>query len=328
MQFRTTFQIPKSNYKISHQTKILTIGSCFSDEIGEKFYNLKYNSLINPFGVVFNSYSIANIISRSLQKKYYTETDVHQNGEQFFCFDVHSSFNRNSALELLTHLNQKIDEVHERLFTCDVLIITLGTSWVYKRKENDEIISNCHKIASKQFDKILLSTEDNLTYLTTLINELKKVNPNLQVITTVSPVRHTKDGFRENNVSKSRLIDALYQLENNQDNVTYFPSYELMIDDLRDYRFYKNDMIHPSQQAVDYIWNHFSDIYFDEVTLSINNKIYKIQSAIHHRPFNEETDSYQSFLRKTIDMMEELQIKNNISFQEEIYNLRLKIKPC
>ncbi|MBQ0148410.1 MAG: GSCFA domain-containing protein [Flavobacteriaceae bacterium] len=328
MHFRTTFDIPESFFKINHQQKILTLGSCFSDEIGSRLVNFKFDGLINPFGIIFNAHSIQNLIERSIHKRYYTADDVHQNGDQFFCFDVHSSFNANSIQDVLNPLNQTLQHVNEYLHQCDVVIITLGTSWVYQWKENKHIVANCHKVNAKQFEKVLLSPEDNFKSMDLIIFDLIKINPNIKIITTVSPVRHIKDGFIENNVSKARLIDALFQLNHKYDQVEYFPSYELVMDDLRDYRFFKEDMIHPSSQAVDYIWRRFSETYFAPSTQVVIQKINKIISAINHRPFNEESESHQKFLRKLLADITTIERENKINFFVEKEKIQLKIKSC
>ncbi|MBS7333723.1 MAG: GSCFA domain-containing protein [Weeksellaceae bacterium] len=328
MKFRTTFQLPQSTFKINHQHKILTIGSCFSDEMGNRLVELKFDGLINPYGIIFNAYSIQNLIERSIQKRYFTIDDVHQNGEQFFCFDVHSSFNALSSDEILLNLNSTVDRVHNQIHNCDVLMITLGTSWVYERNDTSEIVANCHKNDAKQFKKVLLTTEENFKSLDLIAFQVTKINPNIKIITTVSPVRHIKDGMVENNVSKARLIDALYQLDLKYEQVEYFPSYELVLDDLRDYRFYKEDLIHPTNQAIEYIWEKFGEKYFDESTLTIIQKINKIKNALNHRPFNEESESHQKFLSKTLQMINELDKGNTIDFEQEKQYLRTKIKSC
>lgn len=326
MQFRTIFQIQSSDFKLNHQHKILTIGSCFSDEIGKRLTDLKFDGLINPFGVIFNLVSIQKLIERSIHKKYFTTADVHQNGEEFFCFDVHSSFNALTKEIVLTKLNSTLDQVYHYIYSCDVIMITLGTSWIYEWKNSNKIVANCHKVEAKQFEKRLLTTDENFNALELIISDLKKINPNIHIITTVSPVRHTKDGMVENNVSKGRLLDTLYQLSFQDKQVEYFPSYELVLDDLRDYRFFKEDLIHPSKQAIDYIWEKFSETYFAQSTQTIIQKINKVISAINHRPFNEESDNHQRFLEKTIMLMNELEKGNQLDFSIEKELLRSKIK--
>lgn len=328
MQFRTTFQISESEFKLNHHHKILTIGSCFSDEMGNRLVDLKFDGLINPFGIIFNAYSIKHLINRSLYKKYYTIKDVHQNGEQFFCFDVHSSFNSLSKESILEQLNKTIDLVHQQLITCDVLMITLGTSWVYQYKLNHQIVANCHKVEAKQFDKVLLSSEENFKFLDSIVSNLIEFNPTLKIITTVSPIRHIKDGMVENNVSKARLIDALFKLNEKYKQVKYFPSYELVMDDLRDYRFFKSDLIHPSEQAIEYIWEKFVETYFNQNTITINQKIQKIISALNHRPFNEDSLSHQKFLVKILLWIEELEKGHNLNFEAEKLFLQSKIQSC
>ena len=205
-------------------------------------------------------------------------------------------------------------------------MITLGTSWIYEWKTSNQVVANCHKVDAKQFEKRLLTTEENLKSLELIVSDLKNINPTIRIITTVSPVRHTKDGMIENNVSKARLLDALYQLSLQNNQVEYFPSYELVLDDLRDYRFFKEDLIHPSKQAVDYIWEKFSETYFEQSTQTIIQKINKVISAINHRPFNEESDNHQQFLVKTIALMNELEKGNQLDFSAEKELLKSKIK--
>lgn len=328
MQFRTTFQISPSDEKINHQHKILTLGSCFSDEIGNRLLYSKFQGLINPFGTIFNAISIQNLIKRSISEEYYTATDVHQNGEQFFCFDVHSSFNALSNEEVVQHLNATIKQVHHFIYSCDVIMITLGTSWVYSLLTENKIVANCHKVEAKQFEKKLLSVQENYNALEYIFKALISINPKIKIITTVSPVRHIKDGMTENNVSKARLIDALYQLNLAYKQVNYFPSYELVLDDLRDYRFFKQDMIHPTEQAVEYIWEKFGEVYFDQSTQTTIQKIQKVQLALHHRPFNEDAENHQKFLKKTFSMIEEIEKGNMIDFEQEKEFLQSKIKQC
>lgn len=328
MQFRTIFQIPPSVEKINHQQKILTLGSCFSDEIGNRLLYSKFNGLINPFGTIFNIVSIQSLIRRSISGDYYTAADVHQNGEQFFCFDVHSSFNALSKEEVVQHLNAVIQQVQNFILSCDVVIITLGTSWVYELISETKIVANCHKVEAKQFEKKILSTDENFNALDLIVKDLIKINPKIKIIVTVSPVRHVKDGITENNVSKARLIDALFQLNLKYEEVDYFPSYELVLDDLRDYRFFKEDMLHPTTQAVDYIWEKFEETYFDQSTQTTIQKINKIQSALQHRPFNESSESHQKFLKKILLMIEEIEKSNPVDFEQEKEFLETKIIQC
>jgi GSCFA family. len=182
MQFRTTFQIPESYFKINHQYRLITIGSCFSDEIGSRLVDLKFNGLINPFGVIFNAHSIQELIERSIHKRFYTPNDVHQNGEQFFCFDVHSSFNALSNEEVLHQINLTLDQVHSCLVAADVLMITLGTSWVYRWKETDHIVANCHKVEAKQFEKVLLTAEENFKSLDLIAFDVLKLIQKLRLL--------------------------------------------------------------------------------------------------------------------------------------------------
>jgi hypothetical protein len=295
MKFQTTIPIKKSEHLIDYSSKLISFGSCFAENMGYKFDYFKFQNTTNPFGIIFNPISLEKIILRSIHKKYFTEKDIFFQNEAWHCYEVHSELSNTYKAEFLTTLNQLIDTTNGHLEKATHCLITLGTSWVYKHIESDVIVANCHKVPQKQFVKELLSVADIEASLKRIVSEIQVVNPNCKFIFTISPVRHSKDGFVENNVSKSHLITALYQFLSKTTSSIYFPSYEIMMDELRDYRFYAEDMLHPNQIAIDYIWMKFSENYINEIEFETMQHVSEIQKALNHRPFNLNSESHLKF---------------------------------
>ena len=287
----------KTQNLIDYQSKILLLGSCFSENIGDKLSYFKFQSTQNPFGILFHPKAIENLITNTSNKKVYSSDDLIYQNEIWHSFDAHSSLSSASENELLNKLNVAISLTNKKIKEASHIIITLGTSWVYRYIETDTIVANCHKIPQKKFLKELLSVSEISESLARSISLIKSINSDAAVIFTISPVRHLKDGFIENTQSKSHLIAAIHTLVNKQD-VSYFPSYEIMMDELRDYRFYAEDMIHPNKTAINYIWRKFIDTWFSEETKSIMKEIDEIQKGLLHRPFHEDSKLHQQFLLK------------------------------
>jgi len=287
--FRTTITTKKSEIEINHQDKIALIGSCFSENIAIKLKERKFNVLSNPYGILFNPLSIFTAITEIIQLKTYTKNDLGKHNELFYSFNHHSNFSDLELENVLQNINTQIKNAHYFLKNCHMLFITFGTAWAYTY--NKKIVANCHKLPNKQFEKILLSNNQIIDEWQKTSTLLKQFNPKLNIVFTVSPVRHLKDGFEENNLSKAILRTTIHQMGN-----FYFPSYEIMMDDLRDYRFYKSDMLHPNDDAVNYIWQKFSESYFNDNTQQLNKRIYKLQTAIQHQPRFENTNAHQKHL--------------------------------
>lgn len=287
----------KTQNLIDYQSNILLLGSCFSENIGDKLSYFKFQSIQNPFGILFHPKAIENLITNTSNKKVYSSDDIIYQNEIWHSFDAHSSLSSASENELLNKLNVAISLTNKKIKEASHIIITLGTSWVYRYIETDTIVANCHKIPQKKFLKELLSVSEISESLARSISLIKSINSDAAVIFTISPVRHLKDGFIENTQSKSHLIAAIHTLVNKQD-VSYFPSYEIMMDELRDYRFYAEDMIHPNKTAINYIWRKFIDTWFSEETKSIMKEIDEIQKGLLHRPFHEDSKLHQQFLLK------------------------------
>lgn len=306
---------PQQHNQIDYNSKIVLIGSCFSENIGNKFHYNKVQSLVNPFGILFHPLAIENLITRSINKAYYTEEDLHFHNEQWFCLDAHSKLNQTSKEELLKVINTQIDETHHQLINASHVVITLGTSWVYRHIASDTTVANCHKLPQKQFLKELLTVDQITESLDAIVTLLRNVNPKVAFLFTVSPVRHIKDGFVENTQSKAHLLSAIHEVVEPRKHIYYFPSYEIMIDELRDYRFYNTDMLHPNEVAIDYIWEKFKAVWLSEEALKTSKFVAEIQAKKTHRPFNPNSETHQQFLTKLQSEIEELQTKHpHISF--------------
>jgi hypothetical protein len=319
--FRTTFQISPSENKISLDSQTLTLGSCFADVVGNQLRGNKLDVLVNPFGTLFNPLSIFKILSPA-----YTQADERlylENQKMWFHYDFHSQFISNSKGNLEAQINQTLFAINSLLPTTNHLIITFGTAFIYRLLNPQTYVANCHKMPNNLFEKELLSVKDICKGFAILHKELKEINPDLKIILTVSPVRHTKEGVPENQVSKSILRAACHYLTTDYEDVEYFPSYEIMMDDLRDYRFYKPDLIHPNEVAEQYIFEQFAETYFDENLKDFIKEWTSIQTSLNHRPFNEKSESHQAFLKKLLEDL--MKISGRVDVREEVNFVRQKL---
>lgn len=297
MKLQTHISLSK-NIKnlIDYNSKVILLGSCFSDNIGKKLRYHKFQSVLNPFGILFHPKAIESVIKNAITKKEYTEEDVFFFNERWQSFTTHSKLSASSKEEALNQLNQASALINTALKSSTHIIITLGTSWVYRFLASGKIVANCHKVPQHKFKKELLPITEINKSLSSIISLVRKVNPNINFIFTISPVRHLRDGFIENQQSKSHLISALHQIIKNQKNIFYFPSYEIMMDELRDYRFYKEDMIHPNQIAINYIWEKFYENWLSDEAIDLKKQVIKIQRGLEHKPFNTDSNEYREFL--------------------------------
>lgn len=299
MQFHTPVPISKSNCLIDYHSKIVSLGSCFAVNMAEKFDYFKFQSNCNPFGILFHPLALEKMIGLTLRQKTFEDSDIFFHNETWHSFDTHSDLNQRDQQTMLAQLNANVTLADSTIKSATHLILTLGTAWIYRRADSGEAVANCHKLPQQQFKKELLSVEAIQESLERMVSMVLKKNPGVQIIFTISPVRHLKDGFVENQWSKSNLISALHKfLYQKPENGHYFPSYEIMMDELRDYRFYAEDMIHPSKTAVDYIWKRFSEAWISDSAQSMMDKVGNIQKGLAHRPFDPESDSHQQFLSK------------------------------
>lgn len=323
MKFRTEVPVKEASEKLYYQDSILLLGSCFSVHIHTKMNGLKFNTQSNPFGIVYNPLSLSSQLLRIVNNQTYTAKELQFNNERWFSFDHHSDFSFTDKNECLTAINESVDLAHKQLKSAKFLFLTLGSSWAYHRNQNREIVSNCHKIPAKEFTKFLISSNDMIEQLSFAISEIKKLNPNIQIVFSVSPVRHLADGFFENQVSKGRLFDAIHQLQENDDSIGYFSSYELLLDDLRDYRFYNSDLVHPSKDAIQYIWEKFEETYISNTARTTITKVEKVIQAANHRPFNPKSEAHQKFVTKTLSSIKNLEKDVYCGFEDEAERLRI-----
>ena len=293
MKLQTSIPLDVAENQLNYQSQLLILGSCFAENIGEKLNYFKFQSVRNPFGILFHPLAIEKLLSKSIQKESFTEEDIFFLNEQWHCFDAHSDLSDPSKENLLRKLNTALGQTYKQIAKATHVCITLGTSWVYRKTETDAIVANCHKVVQKKFSKELLSVAQITESLDSSIETIRTINQNTQVVFTVSPVRHLKDGFIENQRSKSHLISAIHQIK----GASYFPSYEIMMDELRDYRFYKTDMVHPSQLAIDYIWEKFKEVWISPQSYPMMEKVDTIQKGLLHRPFNASSEKHQLFLK-------------------------------
>lgn len=304
MNFRTNIQLQKEENQIDYASKLLLIGSCFSENISKKLAYFKFDMASNPFGILFNPKAIETLILNSLNEKEYSEKDVFLLNERWHCFDAHSDLSATDKNELLHNLNLAIKSTNKRLKEATHIIITLGTSFTYRFIETNAIVGNCHKVPQKKFAKELLSVDEISASLKNLCHRISAINPKATVVFTVSPVRHIKDGFVENSLSKAHLISAIHQTLGVVYG-KYFPAFEIMMDDLRDYRFYSSDMVHPNETAIDYIWEHFKHVWIQENTFSIMKEVDNIQKGLAHKPFNVDSEQHKAFM---IDLQQKIHI--------------------
>ena len=323
MDFRTALHIPPSSIQISHQDDILLLGSCFSQNIGERLQKYKFNCISNPFGTIFNPISISKLISYVCKNQPVTEDALIFSQGVYVHPDFHSMLSDVNAQVTLEKINHALASTHRYIKECTHLFFTLGTAIAYKMNTTDQIVANCHKLPSSSFQKVDISISNGQEALEKMINQIKEINAKVHIIFTVSPVRHIKDGIVENTKSKARLLCMIDEINRYDEGVSYFPAYDIMMDDLRDYRFYEADMIHPNAIAIDYIWEKFSGHYFTNETLTLNTQIHKIQSASHHRPFNPQSEQHQSFVRQTLSQIDAIKkLHVGLDFGMEIEMLK------
>lgn len=306
MDFHLEFTPKPFDIKINHQQNLLLIGSCFTEQIGTKLANHKFTVLDNPNGILFNPSSITKSISSYISNKQNTEADLFYQNECWNSWEHHSRFSHPDKQMCLQEINASQNKAHDFLKKADWLLITLGSAFVYEL-DNKEVVANCHKVPTDKFNKRLLAVDEVFTGLQKMIGEAVTFNPKLKIIFTISPVRHLRDGFVENNRSKASLIQAVHQLVEKNSNCFYFPAYELVIDDLRDYRFFAEDMVHPNYAATNYVWQKFITACIDESSQLLMKEIAVIVAAKNHKPFNPTSEQHKKFLQTNLEKVKKLQ---------------------
>lgn len=306
MKFQTAVDIADFSRKTGYQKKNLFMGSCFTENIGNKMAALLYDVDINPFGILYNPVSVANGLEFLIKQRMVQEDELIQHENLWHSFYHHGRFSSPGTEETLKKINERIVSSSEFLKKTDFLFITFGTAWIYKYKKSGKIVSNCHKIPGNEFHRTRLTVDEIVKRYGILLSQLRQLNPEMNIVFTVSPIRHWKDGAVENQRSKATLILAVDQIIKNQEqtNCSYFPSYEIVMDELRDYRFYSGDMIHLSEVAVNYIWEKFENKLLDEESKKVALQVQKVNDAVNHKPFNKVTTENLKFLNQTLKKIE------------------------
>ncbi len=317
MDFRLEFSPKQFAQQIKHRDKLLLVGSCFTENIGSKLKQHKFFVMENPNGILFNPASIAKSVQSYIAGKQYTEADLFYQNESWNSWEHHTRFSHPQKEECLRVINESQQAAHQFLQEANWLLLTVGSAFIYELG-NKQVVANCHKVPTDKFDKRLLSIEEIKKMLNEMLQQVFTFNPGIKIIFTISPVRHLRDGFVENNRSKAALIQAIHQLVDENEKLFYFPAYELVIDDLRDYRFYAEDMVHPNYAATNYVWEKFVAACIDEPAQALMKEINIINAAKSHKPFNPTSEQHQKFLRANLEKVKEIKQRfSYINFHEE-----------
>ena len=307
MKLQTQISLVKKTPAIDYNSKLFLLGSCFSENIADKFSYYKFQNKVNPLGVLFHPLAILDLLKRSQNRIDYSEKDLFFSNGYWQSYSAHSRLNNASKVEIMSDLNSGVHSTKTQLMAASHVVLTFGTAWVYTHIKSQTIVANCQKQPQNEFEKSILSIDKLNETFESIVSILKSFNPEVTIILTISPVRHLKDGFVENNHSKSQLFSALHPIVNNNENTHYFPSFELVMDELRDYRFYKEDMIHLNQLAIDYIWEKFQSSWVGLDSELTMNEVNRLQKGLDHKPFNPSSKAHIAFLSnlaKEIDALE------------------------
>ena len=298
MKFRTEINLTEERNQFNYESSILLVGSCFSENIYKILDDHKFKALKNPFGILYNPTAIETFFRNVINQKEYTKEDIFCQNERWHCFDAHSDLSAVDPEILIKRLNEAVENTYKHLRTSSHVFITLGSAWVYRYIASDTIVGNCHKVPNKKFLKELLSIEEISDHLLSINTLLKDINPTINIVYNVSPIRHLKDGFVDNAVSKAHLIAGIHDQVDKYKRVHYFPSYEIMMDDLRDYRFYTEDLLHPNSMAINYIWEQFKQVWIEKSSFPLMKKVMTIRKKLGHKPFNPSSQQHQDFLEQ------------------------------
>ena len=313
MKFRTeiaNFDFPQ---KINLQDSLLTMGSCFSNTIGDLFVQNKMECFVNPFGTIYDPMSMTRLLRMAIRDEQPGDSTMVESGGVWKNLLLHSSFSGLSKDELKLQVKARMQQVKKQLVDADWIMLTFGTAFVYNFKETGQDVANCQKLPASEFEKKLASQDVLINDFEEFLEELKVFNPKAKLILTVSPVRHIRDGLPENSVSKSILRVLCNSLSRHHEHIYYYPAYEIVLDDLRDYRFYKEDLIHPNSQATGYIWEHFRKSFFDAELIDFTDQWKKIYTSLKHRPFNPGSYEHQQFLARLLKDLELLKKQVDVS---------------
>lgn len=315
--FRTQIPVAPHPKRISYHSPIMFIGSCFSEYIGNKVAEARFPVDNNPFGIIYNPLSVKLVLDRLMENRPYKQQELFHYEGIWSSFDHHSRFSDIDDVACLAKINDRVGHSSQFLNKAGFLFITFGTSYVYMKKSDGMVVANCHKLPAAEFIRRRLTVDEIVAEYNTLLEQLFKLNLQLNIVFTVSPVRHWKDGAHENQLSKAILLLAIDQIMKTFPQTAYFPSYEIVMDDLRDYRFYEEDMLHPNKVAINYIWNRFKETYMEADTLNLMKEVEKVIQARNHRPFNPKSEPYYKFVSQNLDKIEFLKEQFGIQLSDE-----------
>ncbi len=313
MELQTTLPLSRADRPIDYSSTILLMGSCFTEHIGDKLTYFQFRNYGNPLGIYFHPKAIEALLDRIHKERAFEKTDVFEYEEQWHSFEAHSRVSQATEATLLETLNERLSRTRENLISASHIFLTLGTAWGYRLKRTGQWVANCHKIPQKHFSKELMGVDEIESCLTHILGMIRELNPEAEVVFTISPVRHLKDGFVENQQSKAHLITAVHRTIPD-DKISYFPAYELFMDELRDYRFYAADLVHPNEIAIAYIWEKFRQVWISENTSEVMQKVSEIQRGLTHRPFNPDSTAHKKFENTLKDQIR--QLKQEYPFME------------
>ena len=307
MEFRTTVKTGENRSWLHHSDKVLLLGSCFSDNIGSKMHGALINALINPMGTLYNPMSIANGVQRLIDNEPIAGQTLFMQGGVWNSFDFHSRHSLPDKQATIERMNRRIEQGHNALKTAQLLTITLGTAIVYRLKSTGEVVANCHKVPQHEFERKMATVGEMTDVLDKMLTALHAFNPTMRIILTVSPIRHVADGLDVNSLSKASLRVAIHEaMSRHCEYCDYFPSYEIMLDDLRDYRFYSSDMVHPSDVAIEYIWQAFQATYLDDRSGLAVARCERIHKRLQHRPMSANRETVERFNNDTASVVRNL----------------------
>jgi hypothetical protein len=325
-KFRTIVEFPGSVEKIGYNTRCLFMGSCFTEEIGGRMLSHKFPVMINPFGTLFNPASICDNLEMLIEGKVFSKDDLFMHNGMWFTFSHYTGFNRPDQQECLSVLNKSVLDASSWIRQCNYVLITLGTAWTFIYNATGKLVANCHKLPSADFTRRLLEPEEICERVDHMLTALKKINPGARIIFTVSPVRHWKDGAVNNQLSKSILLLSIHRLMKKHSTISYFPAYEIFMDELRDYRFYAADMLHPSETGSSYVWERFCDSWLDEASKNIMAGVTAILKAVAHRPGQTDLPNLRKFSENLLKQIDQLTLSNpNLNFSPEIAILQERL---
>lgn len=310
MKFRTEIKIDRAGANITHDQILMLVGSCFTENIGDKLKLSGFKADVNPFGIVYNPVSVVETLIEIVENKVYSMADLVESKGLWHSFRHHGSFSGHDPEMVLMNINNRISKAHDNLHNAGYLLVTLGTSHVFRLRETGAVVANCHKFPSNIFESSYLSQAEIAAGLTNLVENMRRFNPSLKLVFSISPVRYLKDGAVANSLSKALMLVVINDLMSKFEDVFYFPSYEIMIDDLRDYRFYSDDLLHPSKMAIDYIWQKFSDTFFTGETKKVVNEVEQIRKMLSHRLLNPGSAESIDFGKRRDELIREFEARN------------------